>query len=442
LLWQRPGAKAFNGCPFKAFLSGQVFALVGPPVTISCVWNHPMSQQHHAPPSAIRRFLEAQSSAGLVLMAAAVAALIIANSPLRAAYEALFHAYIGPLSLGHWINDGLMAVFFLLVGLEIKREMLDGQLSTWPRRVLPGIAAAGGMIAPALIYLAFNRGATAAGWAIPAATDIAFALGVIALLGKRVPASLRVFLAALAIIDDLGAVAIIALFYTAELSLFALAGVVVAIGVLVALNRAGVRRLSPYLAVGLVLWVLVLLSGVHATLAGVMLALTIPMERTPSRSDADCHSPLHRLEHALHLPVAFVILPIFGLANAAVPVFGLPAGAFVAPVTLGVAFGLLLGKVVGVFGFASLAVGLGLADMPARSTNLQLLGVALLCGIGFTMSIFITLLAFPGNPLLQSEAKIGVLAGSLMSGLLGYMILRVAQSERLTGSGERASPFA
>lgn len=375
-------------------------------------------------------------------MAAAIVALIIANSPLGPSYDGILYAYVGPLSLGHWINDGLMAVFFLLVGLEIKREVLDGQLSTWPRRILPGIAAAGGMVVPAMIYLIFNRGPTAAGWAIPAATDIAFALGVIALLGKRVPASLRVFLAALAIIDDLGAVAIIAFFYTAGLSLPDLAGAAVAVGVLVAMNLSGVRRLSPYLIVGVVLWVLVLRSGIHATLAGVMLALTIPMERTPSLSDADCDSPLHRLEHALHLPVGFFVLPIFGLANAAVPVLGLPADAFVAPVTMGVALGLLVGKVVGVFGFATVATRLGLADMPARAGQLQLLGVALLCGIGFTMSIFITLLAFPESPLLQSEAKIGVLAGSLFSGLLGYGILRFAKAERPSTSGEYLSHSA
>jgi len=389
-----------------------------------------MQNPQHARTSAIRRFLQGQASAGIVLMAAALVALIIANSPFGPGYEALLHVYLGPLSIAHWINDGLMAIFFLLVGLEIKREVLDGQLSTWPRRILPGIAAAGGMILPALIYLAFNRGPTAAGWAIPAATDIAFALGVIALLGNRVPASLRVFLAALAIIDDLGAVVIIALFYTADLSWANLAGAVGALAVLVALNRFGVRRLTIYAVVGLVLWVFVLRSGVHATLAGVMLAFTVPMERTPGRSDAENMSPLHRLEHHLHLPVGFLIVPIFGLANAAVPVLGLPAAALVAPVTLGVAFGLLVGKVVGVFGLSMLAIRLGLADMPAHAGRAQLLGVALLCGIGFTMSIFITLLAFPGNELLQSEAKMGVLAGSLLSGLLGYGILRFAMRDR------------
>ncbi len=383
----------------------------------------------HSRPSAIRRFLHAQSSAGLVLMAAAVVALGIANSPIGPGYAKMLHTDFGPLSLEHWINDGLMALFFLLVGLEIKREVLDGQLSTWPRRILPGIAATGGMIVPALIYLAFNRGPTAAGWAIPAATDIAFALGVIALLGNRVPASLRIFLAALAIIDDLGAVVVIALFYTTGLSLPDLAGAVAALVVLIGLNRFGVRRLEPYMLIGLVLWVLVLRSGIHATLAGVMLAFTIPMDRTPSRSDCDSISPLHKLEHLLHLPVAFLVVPIFGLANAAVPVLGLPPGAVIAPVTLGVGAGLLIGKIVGVFGFTTIAVRLGLADMPAHAGRLQMFGVACLCGIGFTMSIFITLLAFPGSPLLQAEAKIGVLVGSLLAGLLGCAILHQAKRD-------------
>ena len=389
-----------------------------------------MGHSRHVQPSAIRRFLESQSSAGLVLMAAAVLALMVANSPLGPNYETILHAYVGPLSVGHWINDALMAVFFLFVGLEIKREMLDGQLSTWSRRILPGIAAAGGMMVPALVYLVFNRGPTAAGWAIPAATDIAFALGVIALLGNRVPASLRVFLAALAIIDDLGAVMIIAVFYTAQLSIPDLAGAAVALMVLIGLNRFGVLRLTPYLLVGAILWVLVFRSGIHATLAGVVLAFTIPMQCTPGRPDNDSDSPLHRLEHALNLPVGFLVVPIFGLANAGVPVLTLPAEALVAPVTLGVALGLLIGKITGVFGFSMMAVRLGLADMPAHAGKRQLLGVALLCGIGFTMSIFITLLAFPGSQLLQAEAKLGVLAGSFLSGLLGYLLLRSVTSGR------------
>ncbi|PNU06761.1 Na+/H+ antiporter NhaA [Novosphingobium guangzhouense] len=381
------------------------------------------------PPSALRQFLEGQSSAGLFLMAMAALALILANSPLAHDYEQILHIHLGPLSMAHWINDGLMAIFFLLVGLEIKREMLDGQLSSWSRRVLPGIAAVGGMAVPALLFYAFNTGETAKGWAIPAATDIAFALGVISLLGNRVPASLRVFLAALAIIDDLGAVIIIALFYTASISIPDLAGAFAVLVMLVALNRFRVRSLTPYLLLGVVLWVLTYRSGIHATLAGVALALTIPMEGTPARSDGDATSPLHRLEHALHLPVGFIIVPLFALANAGVPVLSLPAEALAAPVTLGVAVGLLIGKPLGVFGLSMIAVRFGLADAPAHASRLQMLGVALLCGIGFTMSLFIALLAFPDAPILQSEAKLGILAGSLLSGLLGYGILRVANRE-------------
>ncbi len=387
-----------------------------------------MAPKHHRP-SALRQFLEGQSSAGLVLMGAAALALLLANSPAAAAYETILHTYVGPLSLSHWINDGLMTVFFLLVGLEIKREVLDGQLSTWPRRALPGIAAVGGMVVPALIYLAFNTGATARGWAIPAATDIAFALGVISLLGDRVPASLRVFLAALAIIDDLGAVIIIALFYTAGLSLPDLAAAAAITVALIALNRFGVRRLAPFLLLGLVLWLFVLRSGVHATLAGVILAFAIPLQPTPGRSDAENRGPLHRLEHALHIPVGFLIVPIFGLANAGVPFLGLPAAALAAPVTLGIGLGLLVGKVIGVFGFSMVAIRLGLADMPAYASRVQMAGTALLCGIGFTMSLFITLLAFPGDPLIQTEAKIGILAGSLVSGLIGFALLRWARSD-------------
>ena len=392
-----------------------------------------MALPHHARPSFLRRFLEGQSSAGLVLMAAAAVALLIANSPLAAGYEALLHSKLGPLSVSHWINDGLMAIFFLLVGLEIKREALDGQLATWPRRILPGFAAAGGMLVPTLIYLGFSSGDSARGWAIPTATDIAFALGVLSLLGPRVPASLRVFLAALAIIDDLGAVLVIALFYTSGISLPDLAGAAAVLALLVGLNRFGVRRLAPYLLLGLVLWLLVLRSGVHATLAGVVLAFTIPLQPTPGRPDVEAspESPLHRLEHGLILPVGFLVVPIFGLANAGVSFLGLPAEAFTAPVTLGVGLGLLLGKVVGVLGFALLAIRLGLADMPAQAGRLQMLGIALLCGIGFTMSLFITLLAFPDQPLLQTEAKIGILGGSLLAGVLGYLLLRVAPRDRL-----------
>lgn len=386
----------------------------------------------HSPsvqPSALRRFLDGQSSAGIMLMGAAALALVVANTSLGLGYQQLLQAKFGPLSVSHWINDGLMAFFFLLVGLEIKREVVDGQLSTWSRRALPGIAAAGGMAVPALIFLAFNRGATAHGWAIPAATDIAFALAVISLLGKRVPSSLRVFLAALAIIDDLGAVIIIALFYTYGLSTFDLAGALAIVLLLVGLNRFGVTSLTPYLLLGAVLWVLVLRSGIHATLAGVLLAFTIPMQRTRSAPDGEAGGPLHRLERGLHLPVGFLIVPIFGLANAGVRVIDLPAGSLLNPVTLGVGFGLLVGKFVGIVGFSTLAIRLGLADMPIYAGRAQLAGTALLCGIGFTMSIFITLLAFPTDPSAQAHAKIGILAGSLLSGLAGYALLRMARSD-------------
>ena len=389
-----------------------------------------MAQIPHARRSALRRFLDGQSSAGLMLMGAAALALVIANSPLQPAYAALLKTYVGPLSVGHWINDGLMAVFFLLVGLEIKREVLDGQLSTWSRRALPGIGAAGGMAIPALIYLVLAGATAPQGWAIPAATDIAFALAILSLLGPRVPVSLRVFLTALAILDDLGAVIIIALFYTASLSLPDLAAAAAVVGVLALLNQRGVRHLAPYLLLGLVLWVLVLRSGVHATLAGVVLALTIPLQPSPGRPDNEAASPLHRLEHGLHIPVGFLVVPIFGLANAGVPILGLPAEALAAPVTLGVGLGLVLGKVIGVLGFSLLAIRLGLADMPAHAGRLQLAGVALLCGVGFTMSLFITLLAFPADEVLQTQAKIGILAGSFVAGALGYALLRVAPSDR------------
>ena len=383
------------------------------------------------PVSMLRQFLDGGAAGGLVLMGAAAAALVVANSPLGPAYEAALKAYIGPLSVGHWINDGLMAVFFLLVGLEIKREMLDGQLSTWSRRVLPGVAALGGMVVPALIYAGLNwhNPATLRGWAIPAATDIAFALGVLSLLGDRVPTSLKIFLTALAIIDDLGAVIIIALFYTADLSGLYLAGAGAVLVALVVMNRMGVTSLVPYLALGAVLWVLVLKSGVHATLAGVALALTIPLKPTPGRVDDVEHSPLHRLEHALHRFVPFVVIPIFGFANAGVSFAGMTADALTDRLTLGVALGLLLGKLIGVFGSAALTIRLGFADLPARASWPQLLGVSILCGIGFTMSLFIGLLAFDGNVALQNDVKVGILLGSLSAGLIGWLILRVARPE-------------
>jgi len=380
------------------------------------------------PKSILREFLDGEAAGGIILMVAAALALIVANSPLAETYFAVLHAYLGPLSVSHWINDGLMAVFFLLVGLEIKREMLDGQLSTWPRRVLPGIAAAGGMVVPALVYVVINRNNQAAlsGWAIPTATDIAFALGVLSLLGSRVPTSLKVFLTALAIIDDLGAVIIIALFYTSGLSFAYLAAAFVVIALLVVLNRMRAMKLWPYLLLGALLWVLVLKSGVHATLAGVALALTIPLERSPGISHDLEHSPLHRLEHGLHKLVPFLVIPIFGFANAGVPLGGLSFAALVEPLTLGVAAGLVLGKLIGVFGSSALAIRFGLADLPVNAGWLHMLGISLLCGIGFTMSLFIGLLAFASDPALQDAVKVGILAGSLVAALLGAAVLLLA----------------
>ncbi len=397
-----------------------------------------MTTKGGRPVSAFREFLDGEASGGIILIVAAALALIVANSPLADGYFSALHAYLGPLSILHWINDGLMAIFFLLVGLEIKREVLDGQLSTWPRRMLPGIAAAGGMIVPALVYVAINRNNAAAlpGWAIPTATDIAFALGVLSLLGSRVPASLKVFLTALAIIDDLGAVIIIAIFYTSGLSLAYLGGAFAVITVLIVLNRMGVLSLIPYLLLGVVLWVLVLKSGVHATLAGVALALTVPLRASSGLAHDLEHSPLHRLEHALHKAVPFIVIPIFGFANAGVSFASLSVANLVEPLTLGVAAGLVLGKLAGVFGASALTIRLGLADLPAHANWTHMVGIALLCGIGFTMSLFIGLLAFGDNPALQDAVKVGILAGSLIAAVLGAAVLTMAP--RANGNEEDA----
>ncbi|WP_128253709.1 Na+/H+ antiporter NhaA [Falsirhodobacter deserti] len=378
-----------------------------------------------------RSFLQSEASGGIILMVVAALAIIVANSPFQTQYFHLLHIYLGPLSLQHWVNDALMAVFFLMVGLEIKREMTDGQLSTWPRRILPGTAAIGGMAAPALIYVALNWNHPTAlhGWAIPSATDIAFALGVLSLLGPRVPASLKVFLAALAIIDDLGAVLVIAIFYTSGLSVMDLAAAAAVVVALLAINRMGVRSLWPYLLLGVVLWIFVFRSGIHATLAGVVLALCIPIQRTPGKPEArGAESPLHRLEHALHTPVAFFVVPVFGFFNAGVSFAGVNYEVLTESVTMGVALGLFLGKLIGVFGAVVLLVKLGWADLPAAASWRQVLGVSLLCGIGFTMSLFIGLLAFD-DPELQDHVKIGILMGSFVSGLAGYLLLRGAKRE-------------
>jgi NhaA family Na+:H+ antiporter len=390
-----------------------------------------MKKPQPRPPSSIlRRLIESEASGGLVLLVVAVLAVIVANSPAADSYFSALHFYLGGLSVLHWINDGLMALFFLLVGLEIKRELIDGQLSTWPRRILPGVAAAGGMAVPALIYVAVAAGAGSGealrGWAIPAATDIAFALGVLALLGPRVPVSLKVFLTALAILDDLGAIAIIAVFYTESLHFGMLALAALCIAILIGLGRLKVTALWPYLLVGAALWWFVLQSGIHATLAGVALALTIPVRRA-SGTPESARSPLHRLEHGLQPWVAFLVVPVFGFANAGVSFAGLPASALLDPVTLGIALGLFAGKQIGVFGSAFLAVRAGLADLPAKASWAQLYGVALLCGIGFTMSLFIGLLAFDRVPHLQDETKLGVLCGSAIAAIAGAIVLGLAR---------------
>ena len=348
---------------------------------------------------AMREFLRLESAGGILLMIATAIALLLANTGAQGLYEAFLgtpvEVRIGAFMLGKplilWINDGLMAVFFFLIGLEIKREVMEGELSNRAQIALPALAAVGGMAAPAAIFWLLNRHDPVAlqGWAIPAATDIAFALGVLALLGSRVPQSLKVFLLTLAILDDLGAILIIAIFYTANLSLVSLAVAAGALAVLALLNVRHVTAIPPYILVGLVLWVAVLKSGVHATLAGVALALFIPIRP----KEAGGVSPLRSLEHDLHPPVAYVILPLFAFANAGVSLADLSLDAALAPLPLGVELGLVLGKLVGVFGMSALAIGTGMARMPEGATWTSLLGVALLCGIGFTMSLFIANLA-------------------------------------------------
>jgi NhaA family Na+:H+ antiporter len=380
--------------------------------------------------SALRGLLESGAAGGLVLVGGAALAIVVANSPAAPAYFDSLKAHVLGLSVLHWINDALMALFFLLVGLEIKREMLDGLLSTWPRRALPAIAAIGGMILPALIYIALNWSTPdkLRGWAIPSSTDIAFALGVLSLLGPRVPVSLKLFLTTLAILDDLGAIAIIALFYSADLSVLMLGLSGVTLLVLVGLNWRGVDRLWPYLLIGVVLWVFTFKSGVHTTLAGVALAFTVPLQR-PEASG----SPLIRLERRLQPWVAFAIVPIFGFANAGVTFAGVSVPALVDPVLYGIALGLFVGKQLGVFGFAWAAIRLGVAELPARASWTHLYGVALICGIGFTMSLFIGMLAFPTSRELQDIVKIGVLAGSLASALIGAALLWATPRQRSSG---------
>ncbi|MEJ7933241.1 Na+/H+ antiporter NhaA [Sphingobium sp. AN558] len=377
------------------------------------------------PFSTARAFLAHEAAGGIVLILAAFAAIMLANSRLAPLYFGGLDAQAGGLSLLHWINDGLMALFFLLVGLEIKREVLGGQLARWSDRSLPGVAAVAGVALPALIYVVINRDSSASlrGWAIPAATDIAFALGVLALLGRRIPVSLKIFLTAVAIIDDLIAVLIIAFFYTDGLNLPALAGAGVGLSILILLNRGGVAALWPYLLVGFGVWAMVLHSGIHATLAGVAVAMTIPL-RPRHGQPVSQSAPLVRLEHRLHPFVAYGIVPLFGFANAGVSLAGFGLFDLLDPLPLGIALGLLLGKQIGIFGSVWLLVRLGWADRPRDAGWRQIYGVALLCGIGFTMSLFIGGLAFGEGSHHADAAKIGILSGSVASALLGFLVLR------------------
>ena len=407
----------------------------------------------------IGEFLKLESASGLILMGAALLALIANNSPLSPWYDTLLSTtvaiQIGEFEIAKalllWINDGLMAVFFFLVGLEIKRELIQGELSSFDKAALPAIAAIGGMAMPALVFVAINWGSpeTLSGWAIPAATDIAFALGILMLLGNRVPVALKVMLLAVAIIDDLGAILIIALFYTSDLSLGMLGLAAIGFAALVSLNLSGVRHTAPYVLIGTVIWVCVLKSGIHATLAGVLVALTIPL-RTGDRQtgdgvdagDGEAHqSPLHKLEHDLHPWIAYMVLPAFAFANAGVSFGGISPGDITGVLPLGIALGLVIGKPLGVFGFSFLAVKSGLVRLPDGLGWRHVAGLSAIAGIGFTMSLFIGTLAFNSGELLN-QVRIGVLLGSIVSALAGYFFLSAVlnrdagrEKDRKTSSG-------
>ena len=385
----------------------------------------------------LTRFFQMESAGGLLLMAAAVLAILVANTPLQRYYQLLLDVpvavQLGQLKVAKplllWINDGLMAVFFFLIGLELKREVLEGELADKRNIVLPGIGAVGGMAIPALVYILFNRGDALAlqGWAIPAATDIAFALGILSLLGSRVPVSVKIFLTSLAIFDDIGAIVIIALFYTAKLSYVALAVVGASIIVLFIMSRLKVEARSLFILVGVIMWTAMLKSGVHATLAGVVLALFIPLK---SRLNPD-HSPLKSLEHDLHSVVAFFILPVFAFANAGISLAGMSADQMLHGVSVGVALGLFVGKQLGVFLFCAAAIKLGLTRLPGGMNWRALYGTAAMTGIGFTMSLFIGSLAFEGGGLDRLfDERLGIIIGSLASGILGYAVLRSVFKER------------
>ncbi len=383
----------------------------------------------------IRNFLQMEAAGGILLMVAAVLALIVANSPADTLYayflDTPVEVRVGALEIAKplilWINDGLMAIFFFLVGLELKREFLEGELSRPANVLLPAIGAIGGMVVPIGIFVLMNRGDPAGmqGWAIPAATDIAFALGILSLLGSRVPVTLKVFLVSLAIFDDVGAIVIIALFYSADLSLTALVIALLCLTVLAFMNWRGVNSISPYVLIGLIMWTAVLKSGVHATLAGVALAAFIPMRDTRDPK----HSPLRELEHDLHSVVAFGVLPLFAFANAGISLEGVGFSDLLHSVPLGIAAGLFVGKQVGIFLLCFAAIKLGLARLPDGAGWGGLYGVSILCGVGFTMSLFVGSLAFEAQPLdtaMLFDERLGIILGSLMSGVMGYLVLHLS----------------
>ncbi len=382
--------------------------------------------------AAALRFIHHEATGGIVLMCAAIIALLIANSPAASLYGALLDTHVSirigeyglDKNLLHWINDGLMAIFFFLVGLEIKRELVTGELSSFGQAALPFAAAVGGMIMPALIYLAINDENAVAwrGWAIPTATDIAFAVGVMAVLGKRIPPALKIFLLALAIIDDLGAILIIAIYYTSKLSLASLALAAVGIVLLATLNLTGVKRLAPYVLVGIFVWLCVLKSGVHATLAGVVAAFAVPLDLNTSSAKRMGMTSANDLMESLHPWVTFLVLPLFAFANAGVSLKDVGLDTLAGGVPLGIALGLILGKPIGILIFSKIMTATGLAELPQGCRWPHMLGAGCLAGIGFTMSLFIGTLAFP-DPSFADDVRLGVLGGSIVSALLGYIIL-------------------
>ena len=393
--------------------------------------------------AALRDFLKQESAGGIVLIAAAALALLAANTMFSGSYfgalDTPVTVAVGSFAIDKplllWINDGLMAVFFFLVGLEVKREVVEGQLSSWNQASLPLVAAIGGMAMPALIFVGLNMGSPAniSGWAIPAATDIAFALGILSLLGPRVPVALKALLLAIAVIDDIGAITIIALFYSGSIDTAMLGGGALALAAMIVLNRFKVGSSIPYILLAIVLWVFILKSGVHATLAGVAAAMTIPMRAR------DGSQPLERMEHFLHPWVAFLVIPIFGFANAGVSLGGLEFADLLAPLPLGIALGLLIGKQLGIFGFAFVAVKTGLARLPENVGWRQVHGVSLLAAIGFTMSLFIGNLAFDSAAQVDA-VKIGVLAGSVIAALAGFFLLKAGLPAAADTREEQTAP--